>query len=80
MGNSQRVDGGSTGIPPRYTLDQPMATHEVTNQPPLLVDYDLLSADPLLLSAVGRAIPEITTELVEFGRHLHNRGDVSGGS
>ena len=47
-----------------------MATHEVTNQVPPLVDYDLVGADPLLLPAISRAVPGVASNLVDFGRKL----------
>jgi len=46
-------------------------THAVSNQPPPLVDYDLFSTDPVLMSLVQREGAEWAVgDLVSFGRRL----------
>lgn len=52
--------------------DSPMAsTHEVSNQPPPLVDYDLLATDPILGVALEREGAGWSLDLVgEYGRQL----------
>ena len=47
-----------------------MTTHEVSNQAPPLVDYDLAHADPLLLGAVNEGASWAMPKLIEFGRQL----------
>lgn len=47
-----------------------MTTHEVSNQAPPLVDYDLAHADPLLLGAVREGADWAIPKLIEFGRQL----------
>ncbi|MGH8923275.1 MAG: acyl-CoA dehydrogenase family protein [Acidimicrobiia bacterium] len=47
-----------------------MTTHEVSNQAPPLVDYDLAHADPLLLGAVSEGAGWAIPKLIEFGRLL----------
>jgi len=44
-----------------------MPTHEVFNQVPPLVDYDLAAADPLLLSLVKEGAPWAVDEVRQFG-------------
>jgi putative acyl-CoA dehydrogenase len=66
-----------------FTIDG-MATHEVLNQPPPLVDYDLAYSDPVLIDALireggGWAVPLVegygrrmaSGEVIEWG-HLAN--------
>ena len=47
-----------------------MTTHEVSNQAPPLVDYDLAHSDPLLLGAVSDGASWAAPKLIEFGRQL----------
>ena len=47
-----------------------MTTHEVSNQAPPLVDYDLAHADPLLVGAVSEGADWAIPKLIEFGRKL----------
>ena len=47
-----------------------MTTHEVSNQAPPLVDYDLAQSDPLLLGAVSDGASWAAPKLIEFGRQL----------
>jgi putative acyl-CoA dehydrogenase len=47
-----------------------MTTHEVSNQAPPLVDYDLAHADPLLLGAVSEGASWAVSKLIDFGRQL----------
>lgn len=49
-----------------------MATHEVLNQPPPFVGHDVYRADPVLVEAVDRWVPEdsrraVHDELSELG-------------
>lgn len=47
-----------------------MATHEVTNQVPPLIDYDLARADPLLLPALRRNAAWAEEQVIDFGLAL----------
>ena len=47
-----------------------MATHDVTNQPPPLVDYSLLDANPPLLEALKRAAPHVEAATRAFGQRV----------
>ena len=58
----------------------PVATHEVLNQPPPLVDYDLFTTDRALVEAVRREGAGWTEpELAAFGRRLGSQEVVDWG-
>ncbi len=46
-------------------------THDVTNQPPPLVDYNLYDSDPILSAAIGKEMPGLETDdLSSFGERV----------
>ncbi|MCH7670157.1 MAG: acyl-CoA dehydrogenase family protein [Acidobacteria bacterium] len=48
------------------------STHEVTNQPPDLVDYNLYETDPILSSTIEHYIPDVDH------KHLIKLGEIAG--
>jgi putative acyl-CoA dehydrogenase len=57
-----------------------IATHEVFNQPPLLVDYNLFSSDRVLLEATEReGAPWATGDLARLGATLGRRETIEAG-